>query len=249
MHSKQRGFTLIELLVVIAIIAILAAILFPVFARAKAKARQTACLSNVKQLATAMKMYQSDWDDAYPPAERQWDGHWQGWFVTIWDYAANYPYNCTDFRPEGYVMPYVQNTDIIVCPDWQLTTTLCNKYQSYGHNAGITSQWRRESDGTWTFLGALTDSVMTDPAAYVAFTEVDPIYGHPEVKVYPRTWYWALYVPAERHNGMCNAAFCDGHAKAVKKDEVWGCIEVEQAHLIPPERWYIDDRYGAPHCP
>ncbi len=64
MLSRERGFTLIELLVVIAIIAILAAILFPVFSKAQEKARQTSCLSNVKQLALASRMYIGDWDEA-----------------------------------------------------------------------------------------------------------------------------------------------------------------------------------------
>jgi len=67
----RRGFTLIELLVVIAIIAILAAILFPVFARAKMKAQSTQCLSNMKQQGLAIMMYVSDWDSRYPPAY-QW---------------------------------------------------------------------------------------------------------------------------------------------------------------------------------
>ena len=62
----RRGFTLIELLVVIAIIAILAAILFPVFARAREKARQTSCLSNVKELALALLMYSQDYDETIP---------------------------------------------------------------------------------------------------------------------------------------------------------------------------------------
>ena len=62
----KRGFTLIELLVVIAIIAILAAIFFPVFAHARAKARQTACLSNMKQLGTGLTMYAQDWDETLP---------------------------------------------------------------------------------------------------------------------------------------------------------------------------------------
>ena len=66
MYRRRLGFTLIELLVVIAIIAILAAILFPVFARAREKARQTQCLSNYKQLALAVQMYIQDYDGVYP---------------------------------------------------------------------------------------------------------------------------------------------------------------------------------------
>jgi prepilin-type N-terminal cleavage/methylation domain-containing protein len=62
----RRGFTLIELLVVIAIIAILAAILFPVFARAREKARQSTCLSNVKQISLGLVMYMQDYDDSLP---------------------------------------------------------------------------------------------------------------------------------------------------------------------------------------
>src|SRR5947199_9893970 len=65
-RTKPPGFTLIELLVVIAIIAILAAILFPVFAQAREKARQTTCLSNQKQLGTAMSMYLQDYDERFP---------------------------------------------------------------------------------------------------------------------------------------------------------------------------------------
>ncbi len=66
MNSRKQGFTLIELLVVIAIIAILAAILFPVFAQAREKARQTACLSNMKQQAMGVMMYSQDFDEMYP---------------------------------------------------------------------------------------------------------------------------------------------------------------------------------------
>ena len=68
MCERGKGFTLIELLVVIAIIAILAAILFPVFARAREKARQTSCLNNNKQFALALLMYAQDYDEHLPPA-------------------------------------------------------------------------------------------------------------------------------------------------------------------------------------
>jgi len=71
--QRKSGFTLIELLVVIAIIAILAAILFPVFARARAKAQQTVCLSNVKQLGLALIMYVGDWDNRMPPMSVGYD--------------------------------------------------------------------------------------------------------------------------------------------------------------------------------
>src|ERR671932_810669 len=64
---QRRGFTLIELLVVIAIIAILAAILYPVFAQAREKGRQISCLSNLKQIGTGLTMYVQDWDEVLPP--------------------------------------------------------------------------------------------------------------------------------------------------------------------------------------
>ncbi|NLO04745.1 MAG: prepilin-type N-terminal cleavage/methylation domain-containing protein, partial [candidate division WS1 bacterium] len=78
---RRKGFTLIELLVVIAIIAILAAILFPVFARAREKARQTSCLSNLKQISLAVIMYTQDYDDRMPGRACAWNaatqtGYW-----------------------------------------------------------------------------------------------------------------------------------------------------------------------------
>ena len=73
MLSKKQAFTLIELLVVIAIIAILAAILFPVFARAREAARKISCVSNVKQLATATLMYVQDYDETFPAMEERGD--------------------------------------------------------------------------------------------------------------------------------------------------------------------------------
>src|SRR5687767_12004527 len=99
---RRRGFTLIELLVVIAIIAILAAILFPVFAQARESARKTGCLSNLKQIGIAVQMYLTDYDDRYPSQQRD-------------DIPVNLPggpivYTNTD--PNNYLeqlYPYVKN--------------------------------------------------------------------------------------------------------------------------------------------
>ncbi len=99
MASRRTGFTLIELLVVIAIIAILAAILFPVFARAKAKAQETQCLSNVKQLATAVLTYASDYDSSLP------------WVM----YGSSSDIgNIT--HAWVVLRPYFKTTDILQCP-------------------------------------------------------------------------------------------------------------------------------------
>ncbi len=141
-HTQSRrpaGFTLIELLVVIAIIAILAAILFPVFAKAREKARQTACISNVKQLGLAWMMYVQDNDETFPPSN-----------TTVasasnnnnpnWVAANPNPFPCKPCRPRRkanvppddpvlfpkldqaaydprvFAMPYIKNTGIFKCP-------------------------------------------------------------------------------------------------------------------------------------
>jgi prepilin-type N-terminal cleavage/methylation domain-containing protein len=101
MLSLRKGFTLIELLVVIAIIAILAAILFPVFAQAREKARAIVCLSNTKQIGLAQLMYVQDYDEQFP---------------TSW---------CKGFPGDAnfWVQPYMKNLDILICPSKKISTT------------------------------------------------------------------------------------------------------------------------------
>lgn len=101
-RTKRSGFTLIELLVVIAIIAILAAILFPVFAQAREKARQTSCLSNIKQLGTALLMYTQDYDEMFV-VHAYWEGDWN-----TAEGKAKYW--------EGRVLPYIKNLGVFRCP-------------------------------------------------------------------------------------------------------------------------------------
>ena len=113
---KRRGFTLIELLVVIAIIAILAAILFPVFARAREKARQTSCLSNMKQLGLGMLMYAQDYDETFT---RMGHGNQPTPVVPGDNYfnynsGSSYLYFYRSWASNIY--PYIKNVQIFICP-------------------------------------------------------------------------------------------------------------------------------------
>src|SRR5262245_51863470 len=105
---RRSGFTLIELLVVIAIIAILAAILFPVFAQAREQARKSACLSNTKQIGTALAMYRQDWDTGGPFAG--WEAGPQG------QYDTNSPTSKFHEDWQFTLQPYVKNALVFRCP-------------------------------------------------------------------------------------------------------------------------------------
>lgn len=118
---RRTGFTLIELLVVIAIIAILAAILFPVFAKAREKARQSSCLSNFKQTALAIMSYAQDYDEGLP---RQ---YFDAAGPEPWEWCNKGQY--TNYQ--DYITPYVKNTQIFKCPSSQLAAEQATAWNSY----------------------------------------------------------------------------------------------------------------------
>jgi prepilin-type N-terminal cleavage/methylation domain-containing protein/prepilin-type processing-associated H-X9-DG protein len=136
---NREGFTLIELLVVIAIIAILAAILFPVFARARRAAMKTSCLNNLKQIGTGISMYTSDWDDRYPLVTgpgREWEES-----LTLQTYNYRCPAGGGEKRwLQNVVGPYAKNKKIWMCPavsedatwKWGGKTSRAFKYNRHG---------------------------------------------------------------------------------------------------------------------
>ncbi|MGQ9733169.1 MAG: DUF1559 family PulG-like putative transporter [Candidatus Zipacnadales bacterium] len=229
----RKGFTLIELLVVIAIIAILAAILFPVFAKAREKARQTSCLSNLKQLALAAAMYRNDYDE-----------------VNIWYYRGPGSPNPTDDWINGQpvpssvgryswgvmLQPYVKNVQLFVCPSFpppMTRATGCASHQvfrwmSYGANLAYV----RQGGGRW--MGNVDANVRN--ANCIMFTDACGRHytcvGHTTSGTCTPTSGWeepvnyAYPIPPnagaerQRHNDGANHAFYDGHAKWMKSTTI-----------------------------
>ena len=213
----QKGFTLIELLVVIAIIAILAAILFPVFARAREKARQAACLSNVKQLALGVMMYVQDYDERFPI------------FGPAWGTNPNPPGTGVSWWQGIY--PYVKNHQIYVCPnreEWGPFTYWGRTFQvfpSYGMNPNIhvgvplggsggrkLSQIRQPASCV-----LLADSCHPMGADWRFAWPFAPG-GYPTKCNRARTEQRPEWTP---HSGGSNYAFCDGHAKWMNAKAFW----------------------------
>ena len=115
-HRPRAAFTLIELLVVIAIIGILAALLFPVFARAREAARKTACLSNMRQLGLGFQMYTQDYDEALPNST---DGTPGAGLLGAWNFYKVFPANGSPGSfdvTQGGLFPYIKNKQIYICP-------------------------------------------------------------------------------------------------------------------------------------
>lgn len=139
--STPAAFTLIELLVVIAIVALLAAILFPVFAQARAKARQTTALSNLRQIGLGALMYTQDYDDVVVPVFTTAPGKTLYWWAS-WD-------GNTRRDAEGLLFPYMRNHQIQADPAFRNTLRSAVGETGYGYNYAYLSPFREQADGSW----------------------------------------------------------------------------------------------------
>ena len=201
-RRAARAFTLIELLVVIAIIAILAAILFPVFAQAREKARQTACLSNLRQVGLGLQMYTQDYDETLPPANEA-------------DDFAN-PKAPPNFL--GSILPYARSRAIFACPSSIDASTV------YGKGAGCTALSCTSLHGNAVVIGRAL-SVMPAPADVVYLDENRFRWNRAWLRPaeYPKKgqfmyWHWdkgpeKIEQYNNVHNNGANLVFVDGHAR------------------------------------
>jgi prepilin-type N-terminal cleavage/methylation domain-containing protein/prepilin-type processing-associated H-X9-DG protein len=225
---KRKAFTLIELLVVIAIIAILAAILFPVFARAREQARKTSCLSNMKQIGTASMMYVQDYDESYDDSRVSTNaldgagcsqigttvGYLGGPLITCYGIRLYSPGTSTTTQvPAGYparLLPYVKNLQIFLCPSdnmqgrWITGSERCSYYERHAHNAYAE-----------IYGASVKMSDVMRPAGLALFMEEAWHAGA------PNPYMWDNSLGNVGPKGV-NATFYDGHAKWLQVNYVTG---------------------------
>ena len=209
---------MIELLVVIAIIAILAAILFPVFARAREKARQTSCLSNMKQIGLAVNMYVQDYDERYPQKYYGTDASRDN---------ENFGFNFREL-----LLPYIKNDQVWQCPSREPDLRDCH-WTGYDWGRGSRAWLGRLHGGSYTLncgrygrpagsrdegVSAVRAAEIKDVAGTVFVIEADCLFMNPGF-----TWRDDPYDCDHMeypHNDGFNATFCDGHAKWQKETTV-----------------------------
>lgn len=235
-HSslELRGFTLIELLVVIAIIGILAAILFPVFARVRENARKTSCASNLKQFATAWQMYAQDYDEKAPPAyyftpsfdiEYAWD------FTLYWGTV----FNPTPPSDLGFLGPYTKSAQLSQCPSFQ-GESFGRPQTGYAYNTSFIGGDPFLST-TPASLAQITRPTETALFADGGFYNAGKVAGQNLLRAPSDPFFNAGKVHF-RHNGAANVAYADGHVKATLTKFLTVPAEPEVAALSADDSAY-----------
>jgi prepilin-type N-terminal cleavage/methylation domain-containing protein/prepilin-type processing-associated H-X9-DG protein len=241
--QRKTGFTLIELLVVIAIIAILAAILFPVFAQAREKARQTSCLSNIKQIMTGAKMYTQDYDEmSFNYAFNEIDPNGADTWFTWCEMEAPYVKSTQIFmcpsankNPSFYSAPYTTAAGFSLVSTYNFASYNPYAFYNIGGVPGVTQAWAGTAvPCTGSVPSSNCTSVCGSTGAICASTEFS---ANPAETAYLQEGYvitrksanapifgdaWtfggapsATDTKMNRHNAGQNLAYCDGHAKWV----------------------------------
>jgi prepilin-type N-terminal cleavage/methylation domain-containing protein/prepilin-type processing-associated H-X9-DG protein len=225
----KRAFTLIELLVVIAIIAILAAILFPVFAKARDRAQQTTCINNLKQLGVALVTYLQDFDDRYPESRLPDAGH-----------QPPNPLNDSTNNWRTALFPYVKSVGVMICPSNPASKGWPNDPRSHEESKKYPIGYALNGSIFYEGLHASSSSIK-DPVNSIFVMESR--WPHPDLGAWVVNQSGYAYSgPGSKpgmgafnqHMGRINMLFCDTHARAMKLRDT----------LIPSEMWH-DARYNA----
>ncbi len=231
-RSQQRGFTLIELLVVIAIIAILAAILFPVFGRARENARKISCLSNLKQIGLGILQYTQDYDDKLPMRDygSAPNAYIFSWRRTIYPYTKSAQiYSCPSntFNATRADDSYQPGLDAAIAAGQLPATGFPIIYRSYGANA---TDYNIGGRAPMEYGNAQPLAAMPDTARTVLITESKE--GDNNIHINESV---ARFESANDtfpgHLGQVNFLFVDGHAKSMKPS----------ATAIPTNMWNIEE--------
>ena len=239
---KQRAFTLIELLVVIAIISILAAILFPVFARARENARRTACLSNTRQIGLAVQMYSQDYDEK------------------LVSYRYIVPSGATSYGWRKALESYVKNVQVFICPsakkvydscgtayDPTIIGTSVNASGSYGYNYLYLGADKRDAVTSLYSLSDISIAAVQKPSETVMLTEITAVFGHGPTYA-PANWNTAAsgcnpaVTKLGDQNGTwhfdgTNVVFVDGHVQFLQ----WNTLRDSDGNGTTDNGWYDRD--------
>jgi len=227
--ASRKGFTLIELLVVIAIIAILAAILFPVFARARENARKSTCQSNLKQLGMGILMYVQDYDEKAPPNHASYkitingNERWAEWWYLVHPYTKNYQVFTCPSNSGGFSVPNPEGG-----PNIRVTYAKRGCYEDVIPGDGSNAFWRGD------FVQ------IEEPAQTICLGDWGTGSGHRLCPHYHAGSTYVGYPHVNLHMDGCNYAFWDGHVKWMKYDQtlrpvnLWKMSQKTAADSLPP---------------